>query len=216
MRRGMTLLEVMIAVAVLAVVLSSVFSSIATLDLSERLMRERAIAQQVAKSLAEQVMGSTWDTLGQDVGSLSNRNAWSWHRRENPLTGASLPPMDEISADPLNRLDELRDGGGNIISPAVVAVKTGLADLQVHLEYYRMESMDDMLGSADPAARWRQLTQAGAGDPFVFADTGGVSMDLRPVLDAVLVRVLVTWTPHAVGPGGAGSGRYQLVCARRK
>jgi len=215
-RAGFTLLEVMIALAVLAVIMSAVAASMSGLDSMARMSRERAQAQQVARALAERVLGGTWDTLGKDVGTLANRNAWSWHRREQALAANPAPPLNEVSSDPLNRLDELRDGGGNLISPGLVATRTGLRDIAVHLEYYRMDLMTDLAVASDPQAVWATAASAapGAQALHVFDHSNAHGMDLRPERDAVLVRVLVLWTPAGADVGARQ--RHEVIFARRK
>lgn len=119
-RAGMTIMEVMIAVMVFAVMLSAIASNWFTLRSVQRLSQDEAKVHELAQTLGERIVGANWDWIGRDrkdetktavivddsvvpqtvpattkeveyVERYWRRYAWSWHRREFPrTTGANV------------------------------------------------------------------------------------------------------------------------------
>lgn len=119
-RTGLTIMEVMIALMVFAVLLSAIASNWFTLRSVQRLSQEEAKVHELAQTLSERIVGANWDWIGRDrkdetktavivddsvvpqttppttkeveyVERYWRRYAWSWHRREFPRTaGATI------------------------------------------------------------------------------------------------------------------------------
>ncbi len=100
-RLGFTVLEVMIAVAVMATALSALVSTIFTLNVAHQGNKETAKAQEIAQLLIERVQGGSWHALGRQMSSQSDLNAWSWHRRDG--AGVTEPvPLSELDTAVVN------------------------------------------------------------------------------------------------------------------
>jgi prepilin-type N-terminal cleavage/methylation domain-containing protein len=189
---GFSLIEVMIAVAILATVLTAMAGNIFTLHQAHTATKELAKAQEIAQALAERVQGGAWHSLGQ------TSQPWSWHRREGAV--APLPQPMTNQGDPDNDLQTL----------GIISGPSGLADAQVFLEYYLMAAFVDPTSSAwmvGSSAGW----QARRADPTFVLTQDPAVMDLTEVTDAIIVRVLVTWT-SSIG----GTRRHEIMFARRK
>ena len=190
----MTLLEVMVALAILSFAVIAMMGNIATLDRAHRAAKETAVAQQLAQVLAERFQGATWHTLGQGA------EHWSYHRRQR--AGAGNPPLSETDATTVAgvRVNNL-EGLGLLTAPS------GLRDLKVYVEYYAMGLCQDAGGAwqiaAGPAFRARLA------DPTWWLPE--TALDLRDVADAVVIRLRVTWSDR-----DGGARRHELVFARRK
>lgn len=119
-RSGLTIMEVMIALMVFAVLLSAIASNWFTLRSVQRLSQEEAKVHELAQTLGERIVGANWDWIGRDrkdetktavivddsvvpqttppttkeveyIERYWRRYAWSWHRREFPrTTGATI------------------------------------------------------------------------------------------------------------------------------
>lgn len=121
--RGLTIVEVMISLMVLALLLTSLASSWFSLRSVQKLTQEDNKVHEIAQTLSERIIGANWDWLGRDrpdevktitvtdtsvsppvsrpvqvVERYWRRYAWAWHRRELPrATGARirLPPLTD-------------------------------------------------------------------------------------------------------------------------
>lgn len=214
-RRGMTLLEVMIAILILAIILGSVAQGMTTLYAAQRTAKDRAIVVVICRTLAERVFGGTWSNLGMNVDAsvIANQNSWSWNRRLYPSNAATAnPPMDEVSANPLNRLDAIYNANNDPISPAIEKSKSGVPNLQVYLEYYKIGLFTAMQSSADPRGTWLSNVNANV-NPYNFDDTSAFGMALTNYTDAIVCRVVATWSPR--GSTNA-TETYELDFMRKK
>jgi prepilin-type N-terminal cleavage/methylation domain-containing protein len=199
-RSGMSLVEVLAATAILAIIGAGVSQGMMGIAGAERATKDRAQVMVICRSLAERVMGGTWDKLGVNVdsSSIANQNSWSWNRRLNPSnTATANPPMDEVSTNPLNRLDKLVNASGDAISPAIETTKSGIQNLQVYLEYYQLSLLTSMLSGATPQQTWETAINT-AINPYNFDDTSAFTMSLNSVNTAVMCRVVARWTPRGV------------------
>jgi prepilin-type N-terminal cleavage/methylation domain-containing protein len=199
-RAGMSLLEVLCATAILAVVGAAVSNGMVAVATQERSAKDRAQVMVICRSLAERVMGGTWDKLGINVdsSSIANQNSWSWNRRLHPSNAATAnPPMDEVSSNPLNRLDKIVNASGDAISPAVETVKSGIQNLQIYLEYYQLSLFTSMLTSTTPQQTWEAAINTPI-NPYNFDDTSAFTMSLNSINTAVMCRVVARWTPRGV------------------
>jgi prepilin-type N-terminal cleavage/methylation domain-containing protein len=213
---GMTLLEVLCATAILAIVGASVAQGMMGISGAQRATKDRAQVMVICRSLAERVMGGTWDELGVnvDASSIANQNSWSWNRRLHPSNPATAnPPMDEVSTNPLNRLDKLVNGSGDATSPALELVKSGIQNLQVYLEYYQLSLLSNMLSSTTPQQVWESAINTPI-NPYNFDDTNAFTMSLNSTNTAVMCRVIARWTPRGVS--GSQQTQVELDFMRKK
>jgi prepilin-type N-terminal cleavage/methylation domain-containing protein len=196
-RSGLSMIEIMIALAILATVLASVSAGIFTLSHSKQAMNEDLAVSDVLRLWSERLMGAEWDWLGRDRVDDTARGAWSWQRPEIG-TAALLPgdysPLTETSATSTDNLTTLLLGG----SPS------GLRELRLYLEYYRPEILDAGLMTQPSAVgdQWSHLRATFRLTPPI---------DLRVQQQAVVIRVLARWRT----PGGTDRQR-ELLFARRK
>jgi type II secretory pathway pseudopilin PulG len=124
-RSATTIVEVMIALMVLSLLLTSLASSWFTLRSVQKLTQEDNKVHEIAQTISERIIGANWDWLGRDrpdetkivtvkdtstdpatekpvsvVERYWRRYAWSWHRRELPrdtetTTKIRLPPLTD-------------------------------------------------------------------------------------------------------------------------
>ena len=109
---GFSLLEVMIAVAIMSGCLAIMVGQVYTLDKAQQATRQLARVQEIAQVMAERVLGAPWTELG------TTTQRWSWHRRDDPA--ALNPPLTEADLETLGLLQG----------------RSGLANLRVHVEYF--------------------------------------------------------------------------------
>lgn len=113
---GLSILDVMIALMVLAILLAAISSSWFTLRSVQKLSIEENKVRELAQTLSERLIGASWDWLGRDrpdemktikvpdpmdpndrtkdistdvVERYWRRCAWSWHRRETKASTTS-------------------------------------------------------------------------------------------------------------------------------
>ncbi len=196
-KQGLSLLEVMISLAVLATVLTSVSGGIFALSTAQRSANEEAIVNDMMRMWAERIVGADWEWLGRDQLDDPLRAAWSWQRPENagpPVIG-DHPALQEQVADPIHDASILLLADG----------QSGLSDLRCYLEYYRPVAMElCFMPGEDIHARtlWNEVRPAYRLQPPI---------DLRQHLDAVVVRLTATWNAHA-----GGQQRRDLIFARTR
>ncbi len=196
MRSGMTIIEVMIGFAILAVALLAMLGNISTLDLAHRSAKQTASVQQMVQIMVERFQGATWFSLGQTA------QPWSWHRREDPA--AFNPPLQDNAADPRHSLQ----------AQGIIDGPSSLDQLAVYVEYYDM----DLFQTIDPdngtvvwntnngsqfRARRADATLRMAEDPTL--------INLTEVTDAIIIRVSATWRDVS-----GGARRHEITFARRK
>ena len=109
---GFSLLEVMIAVAIMSGCLAIMVGQVYTLDKAQQATRQMARVQEVAQVMAERVLGAPWTELG------TTTQRWSWHRRDD--AAALNPPLNENDLETLGLLQG----------------RSGLANLRVYVEYF--------------------------------------------------------------------------------
>jgi type II secretory pathway pseudopilin PulG len=197
-----SLIEVMIAIALLATIMTMLCGNLFTLSQAKILGQENAKVQALAQILVERIQGADFSTLGQYDPNQTNLNAWSWHRRVTPLPGETAPlnpPMTETipsatftipwtpqGALPFaNCLLDIVDTAGNHVSPGLLHQPTSLYNLSVYLEYYRMTALtQDVNLSANPQAEWANIC-SGTVNPatYIYPESRGASGDPTPIID---------------------------------
>lgn len=197
-RQGLSLLEVMISLAILATVLASVSGGIFALSTARRGANEDVIVSGLMHMWAERMMGADWEWLGRDrTDDATLQGAWSWQRPESkgPLLPGDHPPMLEGATDPLNSATVQILGD----------TKSGVDGLRLHLEYYRPMALELCFTPVDGAAAattWADTRNAYRLTPPI---------DLRQHADAVVVRLVVAWTSQH-----GGARQREIVFARTR
>jgi prepilin-type N-terminal cleavage/methylation domain-containing protein len=127
-RQGFTMLEVMISLAILGTVLSSVIASIYTLNHTRVLALEQSQAQELGRLFVERIMAEPWGNLH----SSQIDSVW----RANHVGDPNATPLSAR---------ELRD-------KLVIDNLTVLDDLKVYVEYYPYQSLVAALENRTPMA----------------------------------------------------------------
>jgi prepilin-type N-terminal cleavage/methylation domain-containing protein len=234
-RIGFSLLEVMIAIAILASALSVAIGTIFTLHQGRAALEEELKAQAIAQIMVERLQGASWDSLGKHMDAIPGHNAWSWHRRATRQL-VFTPTMDPTVTPPMR--EKASRPEDDLIALGILSSPSGVKNLNVYLEYYQMrlvERVNELMAAADraedteevkakrrnPGLIWREAV----GDPIQGkAPTADLSTDdkiylpedpnvlnLSTVKSAVLMRVLISWE-SAVG----GIRWHEVVVSRRK
>lgn len=239
LRHGMTIIEVMISVAILATVLTILAGNIFTLSVVRQVAKEEAIVQELMTGLIERIQSEPLSNLGVKNEGISHLNAWSWHRRLTPRypedkTGV-IPPMTEVkptaaipmTADAANVLPFTnyllpiydKSNPPQLISPGLLSQPSGIQDLKVYLEYYRQNVMlNDLLLSTTPTKTWKEITTCTGAylnrNDLIYSDDldGDNRLDLSTEQNAaVLIRAVVTWKSR-----DGGQRQRELTLARRQ
>ena len=87
-RSGFTVLEVMVAMSILALSIVTMGSLLIPLSKQQKVLDENSRAAEIAHIMLERVQGAAWFRLGQDP--------WSWHRRERAELYTSVDYADEF------------------------------------------------------------------------------------------------------------------------
>jgi type II secretory pathway pseudopilin PulG len=190
-RWAFSMIEVMIALAVLATVMTILASNLYTLSNVRTTMKERAVAQEIARLMSERIQSQVFASLG----GSGTEMGWSQHRRLTPAPGSTVPtnPMTETATNPAD----------NLIAQGLLQQPSEIAGLSVFLEYYRQSLVETMATSPNPSQVWQEVTTATG----AFAgDTTHLCPDLDPIQDArdnpgefVIMRVIVRWNPRIGG-----------------
>lgn len=196
-RSGLSLLEIMISLSILATVLASVSGGIFALTSSRQAMDEELVVSDVMRLWSERLMGADWDWLGRDRPDDPLQGAWSWQRPE--LDAAALLPGDH---PPMS--ESVPIGSGNTATLLLSGTASGVRDLQLFLEYYRPAVMDACLatppGSDEDA--WALNRNVHRLTPPI---------DLRQQHQAVVIRLSARWHTQ-----GGGKRQSELLFARRR
>jgi prepilin-type N-terminal cleavage/methylation domain-containing protein len=196
-RQGLSLLEVMIALAVLATVLSSVGGGIFVLSSARRVAEEESTVHALLRSWSERLIGADWEWLGREHLDDPLHGAWSWQR---PETTAALAPGDH---PPLR--EKAPELSGDATRQLLDDQPSGLEDLRCHLEYYRPTALELCFApfdGSDAHVLWDEVRPAYRLTPPI---------DLRQHLDAVVIRLSAMWRAH-----DGGQRRQDLVFVRAR
>ena len=198
-----TLIEVMIAVAVLAIGMFGVLSMIPTLAQARTLAVEMVIARQIADSVAERIQGAAWRDLGGTKVTAGSYNieSWSLPRYRSPAPLDLNPPMTEDAPDPNN----------NLLANGLVSQRTGVPDLKVYLEYYTGLIMNgpDLSKRATDRKSWYNAISGITGQTnrmITFTNNGDAANA------SVIVRIIVTWKEQ----NGTPVNTHEIFTSRKQ
>jgi prepilin-type N-terminal cleavage/methylation domain-containing protein len=197
-QQGLSLLEVMLSLAILATVLTSVGGGIFSLTAAKRSASEDASVSATMQMWAERIMGADWEWLGRvRTEDTTLHGAWSWQR---PQDGEPLLP---------GNYQALQEHAKNSDHDATVQLlsqePSGVNNLQLYLEYYQPAALELCFTPVDSAAAnitwWANRKAYRLAPPI----------DLRQQINAVVVCLTARWTSH-----DGGNRHRELLFARTK
>lgn len=239
-RIGFTMVEVMIAVAIMATALSALVSTVYTLNQAHQGNKETAKAQEIAQVLIERLQGASWHALGRRMSTQSDLNAWSWHRRDGAAATEPRPlaETDNVVVDmttyhlainnPLTLDPNLTATGFDLARAQAIRAANGLAanrplrglglwggasalgNLNVYVEYYDMAVCTDAL-SGDWQCNSRTDWATRRANPGFVLERDPMLVDLTEVRNAVVFRVLLRWDSISGAPR-----THEVAFARRR
>lgn len=195
-RSGFSLIEVMLTFAILITGIFGLFSHLMTLERVKTLNREDAKAKQIAQMLMERIQGSSWHLLGKAD------QPWSWHRlRDNDPGAFTAALYDEaLPATPPPLCDRSDvHANNNLIRLGILSAPSGLEDLRVYLEYYRMGITEV---GVSPTS-WNTACEGG----MYTLGQNPATFDLGTTEDAVIIRIIVQWASADLR-SGSGQNQY--------
>ena len=206
-RSGLSLIEVMIAMALLAVALSAAVSALASSVQSNAYAEDREKANDLMRRVSDRLLTTRWDDLM--VGWTASRYAQEANGLHND-----------------NGLEE-----ADLITAGVLDRPSGLADALVNIEYYRATAARPPLPTSDSSngllERWDGTLQgyvpveaATAGqrfdDPAVLAACR-ISGTASSLSEPILIRVLIRWNLEATATTPVRrDGRLSACLIRRR
>lgn len=213
-RRALSLIEVMIAMAVLAVALSAAMSALASSVQSNAFAEDREKANDLARLLVERLQSLAWEDL---MGGSGPVDTWTAERFAFNAAGA---------------IDETGLSETDLISEGVLERPSGLADTEIHIEYYRalatrqeaagvnaddglLERWDGVLGGYSPIYTNNGPdfgNHATLSNCRISGTTDGMGTATEPV--PIIIRVLIRWNLDGTAPGRR-DGRESLYFIRK-
>ncbi|HUT39798.1 MAG TPA: type II secretion system minor pseudopilin GspI [Gammaproteobacteria bacterium] len=112
-QRGFTLLEILVALAVLALAMSAIIKAASDYTAGQSHLRDRTMATWVARNvLAEFQVRKDWPSVGEQKGTMDmGKREWRWLARTSQTEEAELrrldvevTPADSDSTEPLTTL----------------------------------------------------------------------------------------------------------------
>jgi prepilin-type N-terminal cleavage/methylation domain-containing protein len=196
-----TLVEVMIAVAVMCIGMFGVLSMIPTLSKTREGALDLVTIRQMATTVAERIQGTAWkDLAGSRVDQTSgtfNYNAWSLPRYRDATTPVN-PPLTETATDPNH----------NLITAGIIKGRSGIPDVKIYLEYYN----GNIIGAASTRAQFYAAITGTTGvnnRMLSFADDTDTSASGTP---STMVRIIITWREQ----NGTPTGTHEIFVARKQ
>lgn len=206
---AMSLIEVMIAVMVLAIAMSSTVGLYIHLDQNRDMTTRINRAQALARHLLDRTMTADPESLG-DL-ALS---PWSAARYEPMVAGVDL-----LTDDQLPMTDTSTVANNNVVSLGLVDQQTGLENLEVYFEYYRGVTVNNVAPALPDVGLMDQTFATAASFRAAFATAAVRSATrllptARPATQVgeempFVVRIVVRW-------GVAQTQRIELFAARRR
>lgn len=210
---GFSLIEVMIALAILAVAISGVMGHFVTVDRARDFSEQQSRGQSIAQAILNRISGENLQYLGD---SANARAGWSKARYKDL---ADTPLTDNGTAVGSNSLQE--------VGKEILGAPSRLANLKVYIEYYRgQQSVDPSTGSAallpgvmdDVSNTSVAAFQANFNYPIWRGGRRLTASPLPylqvPVDTCVVIRILVLWGP--IQANGEPSQKIELFSAKRR
>lgn len=206
---GFSLIEVMLALTILASAMTVMVGSFITSNHSRELAHDQVLAQEVGRSVLMRLQGAPTLQLGNPI------NGWGIARHED----AGDTPLSDAPGTAAN---------DDLITLGLRTTSSNLIDLEVFIEYYRgTNSPDPSTGNpalqlgvfdsfavgVDPSASyssysdpvWRQARRL----------AGGISPTNQvPTNTSVVIRVIVRWNQINNQNNNRNSGRIELFGGR--
>lgn len=220
-RRGLSFIEVVISIAILATAIAALVGNVFTLNLSHRSNQEVATVNQVVGALAERIQGVNWDKVG------ANEAPWTWSRLAPTVASAPSTPWKANPADPdtfdaplditpgdaadanpawvIQPMTETADDDEhNLLSDeiALLQERSGLDDLRIWVEWYPKEAL---LGISSQSEWNRKVNDT---NPLMVQSS---SFDPARQDDTLIVRIVARWTSIS-----GGERHYEISFARRR
>ncbi len=180
-RSGMSLMEVIVAIAILSVTLSGVVGLIGNQSVNMQQADYRRLASDVAQSLSLRIRTARWEWLGTD------RLPWSYGRY---VDGSGHPAMR------YNALAHGLSADDDLVTTGVVPADLQIRNLHLWVEWYRAVDATDSAGipvagedglfdeGATSSKAFRAFTVVDPSDPF-----SSIQTRFRPSLDGT------AWNP---------------------
>jgi len=197
-----TLVEIMIALVILAVGALGILTHISTLSAMHTAAKEQAVVNQLVQAMGERLVGAPWTDLGMQP--------WAYSRPDITAPDTALldyPPL----FDSTNPIDTNGFRGAGLVSADTVVLSIQGSQIikpKMYIEYY-----------ACPLAALRTLTTTPTG---TFEDqiigTGGQGQRVRVPANEVgptqmlVARVLMRWTSQ----GSQAQRQFELFLARHR
>ena len=191
--RGFTILEVMIALALLATASMTIMSNWAGLHDTRRTIQERQKAQAVLQGVAERLISLEGGALGTKAAPWSQGRFFDRKAKDDSARIGRAPLSETATAD-----------ADNLVRQGLVANGTGLTGLKIYIEYYR--AVRDVSGTANGLLSTKDISSQAAESSEAmrarFADRAirdAVRIDadspfsVLPADDPLIIRVLATW-----------------------
>jgi len=188
LRRGFTLVEVMLAVVVLAGALTVMVGDFLTSQQGREVARQQVLAQEIGRSLLMRLQGAPVARLGVAT------DPWGLARHEDAAT--PNPLVDDGSLDP----------NDDLVALGIRSTTGNLPGLRIFVEYYRgIASPDSSTGNPALLPGVMDALPAGADPTQSYSQLRtGVWLDRRlsaaippgsqvPVNTPVLIRLIVLW-----------------------
>lgn len=214
-RLGMSLVEAIIAVAVLATGICGALSMIDVMSKARRQVSEEEQVQKLVQSVVARLQTESWTSLGTSstAAATATGSVYSAPRFFNLAAGGNGPPLTETATNP-------RD---NLVALGFIPKPTGVRNLAIYIEYYRAVTfngnpglMDRTYAQVGDFRTWFQNSSNRAtvriGPPTAsfpptaawFTEGGYIGED-----DPVSIRVFATW-------GDAASRKMEVFLSRNR
>jgi prepilin-type N-terminal cleavage/methylation domain-containing protein len=212
-RRGFTLVEVMMSLAMLAVIMAAIVANMGSLHSGQQVADEASMANDILRHLAEKVQSAEFDELGID-------DTWSEARFMTSAAGTAQPGMTP---------EQLLDW-------RIISYSSPLPNLEVFVEYYRGlnetdngEHLSTYPGNSPGLMQWSdesvaeyqlRLPNRRMDDGSASDGQGNTMADYRLVDDIairnvgaapIVVRVVLRWGENA---DATQRRRIELLTAR--
>lgn len=234
-RQGFSLVEVLIALSVMAVGILALMSSIGALHSSRNTAADANRVHALVQTISERLASLPWDTLG----NRDNPTApWSQSRSAgmaislvNSHTSYNRPPLTENAV-----LDE-----DNLLKQGLLSQPARVRNLRVYIEYYRALQISAAPAPTAPILAGPGLMDGSAAGLPRYTTPQGMNTAIRSAAirtatrlssnnpttiirtnDPIAIRVVAFWDDDGVFTDANGDGidddalRFELITARKR